>query len=415
MTKPQVTIPLDIPDVRVLSTEITPKGEVIISVESTKTEIRCHRCGKLIRKFHGRDGWVSIRYLPVFGRPAYLRYRPRRFQCQTCEGEPTTTEVLEWHQSNSPHAIVFDEHLLLQLVNATIEDVSIKEGVNYDSVLGALERQMAGEVEWGQYTQIGTLGLDEIALKKGQRDFVVIVTARMAHGRVVILGVLADRQKETVVEFLRSIPERLKKTIHTVCSDMYEGYIEAVRAELKTSQIVIDRFHVTRSYRDGVDEYRKAELRRLKEELPEEEYKTLKGSLWACRKKREDLRPEERKVLKQLFQHAPKLKLAYDLQEQLTAIFDQSISKTAAKIKIQSWKKRVVVSGLKCFDAFLKTLERWWEEILNYFVQRCNSGFVEGFNNKLKVLKRRCYGIFNLTHLFQRIYLDLEGYRLFAA
>jgi hypothetical protein len=39
---------------------------------------------------------------------------------------------------------------------------------------------------------------------------------------------------------------------------------------------------------------------------------------------------------------------------------------------------------------------------------------VEGFNTKLKVLKRRCYGIFNLNHLFQRLYLDLEGYRLFA-
>jgi len=292
--------------------------------------------------------------------------------------------------------------------------LSIKEGVSYDCVLGALERQVDAQVNWSQYTQIGTLGLDEIALKKGHRDFVVIVTARMENGRVAILGVLADRQKDTVVEFLRSIPERLKKTIQTVCSDMYEGYIEAVREELKESQIVIDRFHVTRNYRDGVDEFRKAELRRLKDKLSEEEYKTLKGSLWACRKKREDLQAEERKVLKQLFQHSPKLKLAYDLQEQLTKIFEQPITKTAAKIKIQAWKKRVAASELKCFAAFLKTLERWWEEIFSYFVERRNSGFVEGFNNKLKVLKRRCYGIFNLKHLFQRIYLDLEGYRLFA-
>jgi transposase len=415
MAKPQVTIPLDIPDVRVLGTEISPSGDVIITVESTKNEIRCHKCGKLIRKFHGRDSWVSIRYMPVFGRPTYLRYRPKRYQCQECEGQPTTTEVVDWHAAKSPHAKAFDEHLLFQLVNATIEDVAIKEGVSYDCVLGALERQVNAQVEWGQYTQLGTLGLDEIALKKGHRDFVVIVTARMENGRVAILGVLADRQKDSLVEFLRSIPERLKKSIHTVCSDMYEGYIEAVREELAASQIVIDRFHVTRSYRDGVDEFRKSELRRLKDELSEEEYKTLKGSLWACRKKRDDLRPEERKVLKQLFQYSPKLKLAYDLQEQLSDIFDQPISKTAAKIKIQAWKKRVATSGLKCFEAFLKTLEHWWEEILNYFDQRRNSGFVEGFNNKLKVLKRRCYGIFDLKHLFQRIYLDLEGYRLFAA
>ncbi len=73
MSKPQVTIPLDIPDVRVVGTEITPKGEVIITVESIKDETVCHCCGKIIRKFHGHDGWVRIRYLPVFRRPAYLR------------------------------------------------------------------------------------------------------------------------------------------------------------------------------------------------------------------------------------------------------------------------------------------------------------------------------------------------------
>ena len=72
-------------------------------------------------------------------------------------------------------------------------------------------------------------------------------------------------------------------------------------------------------------------------------------------------------------------------------------------------------SGLHCLDDFLNTLTRWWEEITNYFVNRDSSGFVEGLNNKLKVLKRRCYGIFNLNHLFQRISLDLDGYRLFAA
>ena len=54
------------------------------------------------------------------------------------------------------------------------------------------------------------------------------------------------------------------------------------------------------------------------------------------------------------------------------------------------------------------------EEISNYFLARQNSGFVEGLNNKIKVLKRRCYGIFNLSHLFQRLSLDLEGYQRFA-
>jgi Transposase and inactivated derivatives len=48
------------------------------------------------------------------------------------------------------------------------------------------------------------------------------------------------------------------------------------------------------------------------------------------------------------------------------------------------------------------------KEIANYFVSRENSGFVEGLNNRIKVLKRRAYGIVDGIHLFQRICLDLN-------
>ena len=78
-----------------------------------------------------------------------------------------------------------------------------------------------------------------------------------------------------------------------------------------------------------------------------------------------DLRPEERQVLRKLWKVAPKLKQAYDLRQQLTAIFEQPISKPTAKRKIQAWIRRVQKSGLKCFDEFLKTLEHWWDEITN--------------------------------------------------
>ena len=81
---------------------------------------------------------------------------------------------------------------------------------------------------------------------------------------------------------------------------------------------------------------------------------------------------------------------------------------------MRAWIRRVRASKLTCFDKFIGTLENWWNEITNYFHVRDSSGFVEGLNNKIKVLKRRCYGIYNLEHLFQRIFLDLAGYRLFA-
>jgi len=105
---------------------------------------------------------------------------------------------------------------------------------------------------------------------------------------------------------------------------------------------------------------------------------------------------------------------ACQLQNHLAEIFEESLLLTAAETKIRKRIIAVAKSGLRCFDQFIDTFARWWEEILNYFVDRETSGFVEGLNNKIKVLKRRSYGLTNLRHLFQRIYLDLEGYGLFA-
>jgi transposase len=394
---------------------VNERGEIIITIESTKVGTTCRKCGKWITKLHGQDEWVTIRHLPAFGRPSYLRYRPRRYQCQDCEGHPTTTQSLNWHDANSPHSFAYDNHVLLQLVHSTVEDVSVKEGLGYESVVGALERRIEARVDWREMADIELLGLDEIALRKGQGNYVTLITGRFREGEIVILGVLPGHEKAGVVEFLRLIPQRILQRVQAVCCDLWEAYTEAVREEIPTARIVADRFHVARHYREAADDLRKQELHRLKKELDPAVYQKLKGSMHAFRKNARDLNREERKTLKSFFKHSASAKQAYTFRERLTAIFDRSLSQKQAQAKLRRWVQQVRESGLHCFDRFLNLLDTWWQEITNYFIQRENSGFVEGFNNKVKVLKRRCYGIFNLKHLFQRIYLDLHGYRLFAA
>jgi len=415
MAKADITIPLGIADVRVLQTTLNEGGEIVITLESLKAGTRCRKCGKWITKLHGRDEWVTIRHLPAFGRATYLRYRPNRYQCQDCEGRPTTSEKLEWHDANSPHSFAYDNHLLIELVNSTVEDVSLKEGITYASMVGVLERRVDGSVDWSAISEIEILGLDEIALKKGQRKYVTLVTGRLRDGEIMILGVLPGHEKAEVIEFLRLIPLRIAQTVQAVCCDLWEAYTQAVREELPSARIVADRFHVARHYRHAADEVRKQELHRLKKELSKAEYQKLDGSFHAFRKNATDLNQPERKTLKRFFKHSALAKQAYSLREQLTAIFDMNLSKKQAQSKIRGWIQKVKKSSLPSFEDFLKLLHSWWNEITNYFMLRENSGFVEGFNNKVKILKRRCYGIFNLKHLFQRIYLDLHGYRLFAA
>jgi transposase len=411
---PLISIPLDIPDVRVLQTELTKAGELILTVESTLSSTSCRRCGRTITEPHGLDEPRLLRHLPILGRVVYLRIRPKRFRCPWCDDHPTTTQTLDWYDPKALHTKAYERHLIVQLVNSTFTDVEAKEDVTYDALEAILDRWIARSVDWDALPPFATLGIDEIALLKGHRDFVVVISAQSEGGELHVLAVLSDRLKTTVVAWLKTIPQAIRERITTVCTDIWEGYITAVEEVLVDATIVIDRFHVVRHYRDGVDELRKQELRRLRQELPKDAQDKLKHTLWPFRKRSADLDAGEQERLSTLLAHSPALGQAYTLREQLTTIFDTARSKKDGLRRIRYWRTRVVKSGLRCFDAFLSLLDRWLDLIANYFIDHQTSSFVEGLNNKLKVLKRRCYGLRNVVRLFQRLTLDLEGYRRFS-
>lgn len=413
-----ITLPLDIPDVDVLSVDVNKHGDYIVTVESRQNNTICQNCGVAITKSNGCGREIELRHLPILGHRLYIRLRPKRYECPNCNGK-TTTQKLEWYEEKSPHTKAYDRHLMLHLVNSTVEDVSHKEEVGYEAVAGAIERCIQADVDWNQFTELGIIGIDEIAMRKGHRDFVAIITTQQSDGRVMLLGVLVDRQKDTVRQFLECIPKHLWPTMKKVCTDMWEGYanavteFEAAQAEVSVD-VVVDRFHVAKNYRKCVDTLRKQECRRLQKELSEAQYAELQGGMWPIRKNKADLTEAEQEKLNRLFQYSPNLKLAYDFREELTALFELPLTKEEARTAILDWQNRVSQSVLTCFDKFLTTLNNWLDKIVNYFAGRFSSGFVEGLNNKIKTTKRRCYGIFKTTTLFQRLYLDIEGYRRFA-
>ena len=135
--------------------------------------------------------------------------------------------------------------------------------------------------------------------------------------------------------------------------------------------------------------------------------------MWPFRQRPEAVCEKDWARLEKLFSYCPKLQQAYWLREELSAIFDGDYSKAGAKRAIRAWCKRVRKNEIREFESFLTTLQNWLDEITNYFLERNSSGFVEGFNNRVKVLKRRCYGIFDVKRLFQRLTLDIQGYERF--
>ena len=155
-------------------------------------------------------------------------------------------------------------------------------------------------------------------------------------------------------------------------------------------------------------------MRALKKTLSDQEYAELKGVMWIFRKRWEDITKEQQVPLLILFRYSPMLQQVYIFREVITSIFNRSLTKAQAVTELEAWIQQIQELDLNCFDSFVGTLRKWMDEITNYFIQRQSSGFVEGLNNKIKVIKRRCYGIYDLGRLFQHIWLDVEGRRIFG-
>jgi len=116
---PMIEFPLDLPEVRVLKTELK-RREIVITVESTRPYAICSRCGQKTFEFHSHDDPIRVRHLPILEQRVFIELRPKRFRCPTCEDHPTTTQQCDWYEPRSPHTKAFDQSLLRQLINSTV-------------------------------------------------------------------------------------------------------------------------------------------------------------------------------------------------------------------------------------------------------------------------------------------------------
>ena len=293
-------------------------------------------------------------------------------------------------------------------------DISGQCHLGVKAVEGIVNPHVAPAVDWSRFTALDTLGIDDVALLKGHSAYVAVIWAREAEGHPHVLAVLPDRLQATVQTFLESIPAALKATVTRVCIDMWEGCASAVAAALPKARIVVDRFPGAVQYRAAFDNLRQAECQRLNAARPPERAVPTAELRPLLRREWPSLNPDQQGRVVALFELTPTLASAYVLRTLLTAIFDHSPDRATAQTRFQLWTEQVKASGLSRFDKFINTLHNWQDGILNYFDGRHTSGFVEGLNNKLKRLKRRCFGLDDPVELFRRLWLDIEGPRLWT-
>jgi transposase len=147
--------------------------------------------------------------------------------------------------------------------------------------------------------------------------------------------------------------------------------------------------------------------REYEAKLNKAERKAFRSQMWAFRRDRESLTPEDRRALEDLFEKVPKLKDLYRVRLRFKEIFDTARDRITAARWLRRLRQEAVDLELD-LAAFFATYDRWKTEILNYFDARQTSAAVEGINNKARVITKRTYGLKSAESLWTRLILDLN-------
>jgi transposase len=399
----ELTDLLEIPAVRVTGYQ-KEQDRIDVFVELEKNSATCPGCGVRSARQHSEKA-LRVRDLPCFGRHVYLILPRRRFKCRRCE--KPFTEHLSFVEFGTSFTQRYEQYLYDQCQERSFTAVAKQEGIS-DTVVDKTYRSHASTCirRKGRPKEIRVLGIDEISMRKGHRNFVCVITD--IDGKRVI-EVLENRRKETLVAYFLALPPSVRRSIRYVSIDMWEGYYQAVVEALpKRVKIVVDRFHVMKNLNDALTKCR----REIQRGMSKEDRDELKGLRWILVKNEDNLDTEEKAKLRTMYKKCPELKTCHRLKEDFRRIFEEETSRSKAKARLHAWEKRVRRTGLQSLDGFLSTLDNWEEWILNYFSSgKITNGVVEGINNKLKLIKRRAYGYRNNGNFRQRVLVECGGER----
>lgn len=239
------------------------------------------------------------------------------------------------------------------------------------------------------------LGVDEIALRKGHGDYIVVLVDL---DRRVPIGFAESRKQEDVRKVLEGWGEAVLEQIVEVSIDLSGNYKGLVHKLLPNAQVIADRFHVMKLVNQDLDAARKA-IQKANQERVEGVEKAriaavLKRSKYALLKAEEDLTEKQRAKLEEIRETLPSLAQMHQQKEGFRAIFEKAKDWNEGTFQLLDWLAEAQAN----FQDSVGTICRWFGEVSGYFENRTTSGAVEGINNKLKLIKRSGYGFRNFDN-----------------
>jgi transposase len=302
-------------------------------------------------------------------------------------------ERLESFLQNALHTERFARYVGERCRSGTIKDVAEELNLDWHTVK-RLEKHYMNE----QLKRCGTpcpkvIGIDEISVRKGH-EYRIVVSDLEKHRPIWFGG--ADRSEASMDEFYRFLGEKLSKRIRLAVMDMWKPFRNSTVLNAPQAAILFDKFHIIRHLGEALDQVRKHEFARLSGK----HRMFIKGQKYALLSHPQNLKGPARKNLKLLLGANKRLNTAYMLKESFGQLWDYN-SETWARKFFESWRAQLKWQRLKPFEKFAAMIERHWDGIAAY----CKSenkvalGFVEGLNNKIRVIQRRAYGLHDEEYL----------------
>jgi len=241
------------------------------------------------------------------------------------------------------------------------------------------------------------IGIDEISIRKGH-TYRIVVSDLLRHRPIWFGG--KDRSEESMNIFYNGLGEKKRAGIHLAVMDMWKAFEKSTRRCAPQAAILYDKFHVMKHLGEALDRVRKMEYSRLSGK----DRSYIKGQKYTLLSHRENLTLDGRRALKKLLGANKRLNTAYLLKETFGQLWNYQTEGWARRF-FDHWRTSLKWQRLSPYKKFAEMIERHWEGIAAYSrpENKIALGFVEGLNNKIRVIQRRAYGLRDEQYLRLKI------------
>lgn len=309
----------------------------------------------------------------------------RRVACRRCG--KVKQEKLDWLADYPLSTKRFAYYVGRRCRDSSISDIAKELRLDWRTVK-ALEMQYLRE----QLRRVGTpgpkvVGIDEISVRKGHSYRIVV--SDLERKRPIWFGG-QDRSEESLDLFFQQLGSKKSRGIELAVMDMWKAFRNSTQTHAPDAAILFDKFHVLRHLNEALDKVRKSEYARLSGK----DRRFIKGQKYTLLSRKKNLNTEGRKALKILLKANKRLNTAYLLKESFSQLWEYQQEGWARKF-FENWRASLNWQRLKPYEKFAEMIDSHWDGIAA-FIQLENKislGFVEGLNNKIRVIQRRAYGL----------------------